>query len=198
VPFVVALLVWLAIAIAAGVSGSTARLRPPAPQLVLMGLTVALVIAGRSVAAFRRWLVALDWRLVVALHLLRFVGFYFLWLYQQGELPRAFAVPAGVGDVIVASSALVLLIFASAIASAWKPRLLLAWNTLGFADIIVVVVSAAGLAMRDPESMAALLRFPLSLLPTFLVPLIIASHVLLFARLRHWERRTSSARLQAS
>jgi hypothetical protein len=32
--------------------------------------------------------------------------------------------------------------------------------------------------------MQALLRLPLSLLPTFLVPLIIASHVLLVWRLR--------------
>jgi hypothetical protein len=31
--------------------------------------------------------------------------------------------------------------------------------------------------------MAALLRLPLSLVPTFLVPLIIASHVLIFTRL---------------
>jgi hypothetical protein len=37
--------------------------------------------------------------------------------------------------------------------------------------------------MADPESMAALLRLPLSLLPTFLVPLIIASHVVLGLRL---------------
>ena len=39
-------------------------------------------------------------------------------------------------------------------------------------------------ALQPPASMAALLRLPLSLLPTFLVPLIIASHVQLFRRLR--------------
>jgi len=46
-----------------------------------------------------------------------------------------------------------------------------------------VVVTAARLATADPESMVALLRLPLSLLPTFLVPLIVASHVVLGVRL---------------
>jgi len=54
---------------------------------------------------------------------------------------------------------------------------------LGLADILFVVVTAARLGVADPESMAALLRLPLSLLPTFLVPLIIASHVVLGVRL---------------
>ena len=53
------------------------------------------------------------------------------------------------------------------------------------ADILFVVVTAARLGVADPESMAALLRLPLSLLPTFLVPLIIASHVVLGVRLAH-------------
>jgi hypothetical protein len=42
-------------------------------------------------------------------------------------------------------------------------------------------VARAG--MRDPDSMYALLVLPLSLLPTFLVPLIIASQIILFVRL---------------
>jgi hypothetical protein len=43
--------------------------------------------------------------------------------------------------------------------------------------------------MANPSAMAALLRFPLSLLPTFLVPLIIISHVVIFSRLQR-ERAT--------
>jgi len=154
--------------------------------LILLGLTVALVAGGRGIAPVRRFLAALDWRVIVALHLSRFVGVVFLWLYQRGDLPFAFAVPGGVGDVVVALLALGLLIFADAVAH--RPRILLAWNALGMFDIVLVVVTAARLALRAPESMAALMRFPLSLVPTFLAPLIIASHLLLFARLRHWGR----------
>ncbi len=58
------------------------------------------------------------------------------------------------------------------------------WNALGLADILGVVFSATRLSLANPESMRALLRFPMSLVPTFLVPLIIASHLLIFSRLR--------------
>jgi hypothetical protein len=50
-------------------------------------------------------------------------------------------------------------------------------------DILFVVATAARLALADPDSMQGLLHLPLSLLPTFLVPLIIASHVVLAIRL---------------
>jgi hypothetical protein len=64
---------------------------------------------------------------------------------------------------------------------------LLIWNGYGLVDILFVVVTAAAEGKAAPASMAALLRMPLSLLATFLVPLIISSHVLVFARL--WRGR---------
>lgn len=54
---------------------------------------------------------------------------------------------------------------------------------LGLLDILFVVATAGRLGLAAPASMAAVLRLPLSLLPTFLVPLIITSHVLLAIRL---------------
>jgi hypothetical protein len=59
----------------------------------------------------------------------------------------------------------------------------LVWNVIGLIDILFVAATAARLAAADPSSMRALLHLPLSLLPTFLVPLIIATHVWLFWRL---------------
>ncbi len=49
-------------------------------------------------------------------------------------------------------------------------------------DILFVVMSALRFGLKDWESMHALREFPLCLLPTFLVPLIIASHVLIYFR----------------
>lgn len=128
------------------------------------------------------WLMAIDVRWLVGLHLTRFVGIYFLYLYGRGQLPYAFAVLGGWGDIAVASLAVVLLLLGSP-ARTWRRIAYMLWNVLGLADILFVVVTAARLAAADPESMAALLRLPLSLLPTFLVPLIIASHVVLGVRL---------------
>ena len=147
-----------------------------------MGLTLVLLLAGALVPGFRGWLAGLNLRQIVALHLTRFVGIYFLILYARGELPYAFAVPGGWGDIAIATGALALVLLVPDLAAhrTW----VLTWNLLGFIDIVYVVVTAARLVFANPDSMSALLRLPLSLLPTFLVPLIIASHVFLFWRLR--------------
>jgi hypothetical protein len=57
-------------------------------------------------------------------------------------------------------------------------------------DILFVVATASRLARADPDSMNALLRLPLSLLPTFLVPLLIADHVVMFWRMASRRTRT--------
>ena len=119
-----------------------------------------------------------DLRWLVLLHLTRFVGFYFFYLCSRGELPFDFAAPAGWGDVIVAALAILLL----ALSGARKWRMLIVWNTIGLTDVLFVVLTALRLGLEDQHSMHSLREFPLSLLPTFLVPLLISSHVLIFFR----------------
>ena len=80
-----------------GLSGLLLNVRPPGPQIVIVSLTSALIVTYWLSTSFRDWLKALDLRAIVALHLTRFVGFYFLWLYGRGELPYRFAVPGGWG-----------------------------------------------------------------------------------------------------
>ncbi len=48
---------------------------------------------------------------------------------------------------------------------------------------MLVVVTAARTGLGDPGSMAPLFSFPMSLVPTFIVPFVIASHLLVFWRL---------------
>lgn len=175
-------LAWLVVALVLGGSGRLSQLHPPVPQVVLLGLTVSLVLAGALAPGFRHWLAGLNLRQIVAFHILRFVGIYFLVLYSRGELPYAFAVPGGWGDIAVATGALILVLLVPELGA--RRLWVLGWNLLGLLDIIYVVLTASRLALADPASMEALLRLPLSLLPTFLVPLIIASHLLLLRRLR--------------
>lgn len=174
---------WVALALGAGFSGRVAALQPPAPQVLLIVLTLGTLGIFTRVRSLRAWFDSVDLRVLVALHLTRFVGADFLILYSRGELPFGFAVPGGVGDIVVAAWALTLLLWIRADTPAGR-RAYRLWNVVGLLDILLVVTTAARLGVTAPASMAALLRLPLSLLPTFLVPLIIASHVQLFRRLR--------------
>lgn len=173
---------WLVVAITLGASGRLEALQPPLPQLTLIALTAGALLATARIPAVRAWALSVDVRVLVAFHLTRFVGSYFLVLYRRGELPYAFAVPGGWGDILVASLALLLLLSGPPKAVG-RLRAYVAWNVLGLLDILFVVATAARLGLTAPVSMQTLLRLPLSLLPTFLVPLIITSHVLLAVRL---------------
>ena len=174
---VVGVVLWLAVSIVVGASGLPTHLRQPMPQVLIFTLTLAVLVSVVTIARFRTWVMTVDVRAHVLIHLSRLLaGGYFLVLYQRGELPWVFAVPGGIGDMIVAVLAVIVL-------AAPRRSLLFAWNVIGFVDILMVVAAAVRSARADPPSMAALLQLPLVVLPTFLVPIIIATHVIIFVRL---------------
>jgi hypothetical protein len=114
----------------------------------------------------------------------RFVGAWFIALYRRGELPFEFAVPGGWGDSRAAAGATALLVGAIPARKRGRRRAVLAWNVLGLLDIVYVLATAAWLYFADPTQLAPLTRMPLSLLPTYFVPLIVLSHLRIFGWLR--------------
>jgi hypothetical protein len=179
----IALGLWLAIAVIVTLLDGWSRALIPMPLVGLTLIGILLAVIGLN-ARVRAWAYALEPRWLVTLHLVRFVGFLFLVMYRRGELPWAFAVPGGWGDIIVAIGAVILLVAVLPVRSPTSWRLLLAWNIFGFIDILFVVSTAFRLVLTDPPSMVALLHLPLSVLPAFFVPLIIVSHVILFIWLK--------------
>ena len=155
----------------------------PAPALV-PPITAALLVSLWTVPPLRAWRRTVALRALVLLHVTRFVGFYFLALASRGVLPDSFARPAAIGDIAIAAGALVLVATWAPPDTAGRRGILLLWNALGLADILYVVGSAAWLTRTAPASMTAFAQLPLVLLPAVLVPLIITSHVVIFARLR--------------
>ena len=156
------------------------RLPPFGIQAMILALTAILVLAYFRIPPVRAWVDSLELRSLVLIHVTRFVGIYFLILYEHGELPRAFAVPGGIGDIIVATLALPVAL--APLEPEARRRAVVIWNVIGFIDILLVVFTAARINLSHPGELRALTYLPLSLLPTFLVPLIIATHIIIFAR----------------
>ena len=172
--------IWFAAALAAGHWLVLQRIPPVAVQGTIFALTALVLLGYFRSEALRGWVDGLALRTLVLLHLTRFVGFYFIALYQRGELPRAFAVPAGLGDIAIATLALPVAF--APIEESLRLRAIVIWNVVGFFDILMVIGTAARINLTEPGQLRALTTLPLSLLPTFLVPLIIATHVIIFAR----------------
>jgi len=176
---------WLCFAV--GLSGWFYNAGALAVAAIVWTLTALVLFACWKISLIRVWALNVDVRWLVLLHVTRlFAGAYFLVLCQRGQLPCGFARPAGWGDIVVAVLALAVL---GATRTEFAKKLLLIWNTIGLIDIIFVVFSVLRFGLKNWQSMHALRELPLSLLPMFLVPLIIASHVLIFVRLARAERK---------
>lgn len=176
-------LVWVALAALAGASGMLLRLPFPVPQVAILLLVIASLVATSASRSLRQWIEALPLRTLILINVVRFVGIAFVLLGTRGQLAQAFAERAGWGDITVATLALVLV-------AAGEPRttthraLLHAWNAFGALDLVVAVGTAAWVAMRGLEpGMEPLLEFPLSLVPLFVVPVLFVGHAFIFRRL---------------
>jgi hypothetical protein len=138
---------------------------------------------------FHRVVEAVPQQWLVGLQFFRVEGVIFLILYAAGRLPRQFAWPAGIGDVLVGLLAPVV-----ALAHLRNPRhastLLRAWNLLGLADLAVAIttglLTSPGpfhlLALDTPNLLIS--RYPLAMIPVFLVPLAILLHLASLRKLR--------------
>ena len=172
------LLGWLCFAV--GLSGWLYSASALAVAATVWTLTALALFASWKISPIRKWALNVDVRWLVLLHVTRlFAGAYFLVLCQRGQLPCGFARPAGWGDIAVAILALAVL---GVTRTQSAKTVLLTWNTLGLIDIILVVRNALQFGLNDWQSMHALRELPLGLLPTFLVPLIITSHFLIYYR----------------
>jgi hypothetical protein len=182
-PLAAALVAWLAVATAVGAAGVVAHARPLVP-LMIVGAVAAWVIAYRRAPGWRARIDRVPLPALIAVHVARVpIGLGLLLAYQRGLLPAAFAVKAGWGDVAVGLAAIVA---ARAARAASPPRWLAGWNLVGVLDIVVAVGTAQYLFVVEQEPLlaAAVPRLPFTLLPAFVVPLVIATHLAIAARLR--------------
>ena len=172
---------WLAAAVYAGHTLVLQRIHPAAvPAIVLLLATLALMACLR-LAPLRTAIETVDLRRLVLLHAVRFTGIAYLVAHHRGDLPYRFAFPAGIGDLAIAATALPIAL--APIAETTRRHALAIWNIAGLCSLLLVLATATRLLFADPESMRAFTELPLSLGPTFLMPLLLASHVIVLMRL---------------
>jgi hypothetical protein len=172
------------------------------PLLALPGVRLALgglIAAGFCMAVLRtptgaRIIHAVPQSWLVGVQVYRLLGAIFLVLYGLHQLPAAFALPAGIGDVTVAALALPV---AGIYWAGWPLReaLLWAWNVFGIADLAVALTMGAltmpTLHLFPGVSSALLSSWPLIMVPLFAVPLSIVLHIASLRKLG-WDRELAA------
>lgn len=156
--------------------------RPPTLGLSILIPVIAGILLFQRSHALQDLVQAAPQKWMVGVQFYRVLGLIFLVLYAQGQLPGAFALPAGVGDAAVGLLALAVgSIYGSKRRS--SAGLVRAWNWLGIVDLTVAVAtgfltSPSPLQMLSLESPNALISaFPLAIVPVFLVPFSFLLHL---------------------
>jgi NAD(P)-dependent dehydrogenase (short-subunit alcohol dehydrogenase family) len=182
------LVAWLAGAVILTQAGAFAP-HPGAPPTV--GIAVVVPIALGVYFLSRPGARAPESSLAVlaALQVVRLVGFEFVVAGRSGWLSTRFGEPAGWGDALIGVTAPWA---ALAIAHRWRGWRAIAtvWNLAGIADLVDAVafgvLSAAGpqQVFHDVPGTVAMGQLPLSLIPTFGVPLAVLGHFVALRALR--------------
>jgi hypothetical protein len=164
----------------------------PTIQFGVLIPIIAGILLFSTWRPLRRVIEAVPQEWLVGVQLYRIEGAIFLVLYAMGRLPAAFALPAGVGDILVGLLAPVV---ALAQIRKWPNAnsLLRAWNILGLTDLVVALTTGfltspsplQKLAFDAPNVLIG--RYPLVMVPVFLVPIAILLHLASLQKLRQTE-----------
>jgi hypothetical protein len=159
----------------------------PPLALGLAVLTPILVFLAWFAAspAFREFTMSLNPRTLTTIHSWRVGGFVFLVLAAYHILPRLFAWPAGWGDIAMGATASFV---ALKLATPNHRRLFITWQVLGITDLVMAVSLGTLAGVIDPQGIPtnALTMLPLSLIPTFAVPLLLILHIICIVQASRW------------
>jgi hypothetical protein len=142
---------------------------------------------------FRKFAFSLNPRILTSVQVGRIVGFTFVLLEARNVLPGIFAFPAGYGDMFIGVTAGF---------AAWKLAepahrgIFILWQALGILDLVTAVSLGTTAGLLDPHgpSMVAMTVLPLSLIPTFFVPLFTMLHVIYIGQARNWKTASQAGR----
>lgn len=137
-----------------------AILAPPLLWLVLLMRSARMAAVLDTIP--QSWLIGLQ--------VYRILGYVFLVLWAAGRAPAIFALPGGIGDAVTGILALPVALYVQWRKPYWRIAGY-AWNLFGLADFAIALSIAFFVA--SPR-----LRYPVIMIPTFMVPLSIILHSL--------------------
>jgi hypothetical protein len=198
-PAVLVAAAWFGTALATGAAGvfdQPADSPPAAIGVAAVAPPLAVVGLLAFSARFRSWVRDLDLRFLTLLQTWRVAGVAFLALSAQGDLAAGFALPAGLGDVAVGLTAPLVALYVVG-GGRGARRTYVAWSILGIADLL----AAVALGVTAGSGAGPMSVLPMSLIPTFGVPVTLALHAICLVNAvgsEHWtDRRAGSASVAA-
>lgn len=186
------LVLWFVVILISARAGAFAADPQQLPLTLLLSVAAPPLIFAASYLvspAVRTFVLGLDLVLLTAFQSWRVIGVTFLVFYAYGLLPAVFAWPAGIGDVLVGIAAPFVAIAVARNTPSWREQAL--WlNFAGLLDFALAVGTGvltsptpAGV-FADATSSAIMNELPLTLIPTFAVPLWIIVHMISLLQLR--------------
>jgi len=164
---------------------------------------IAALLLGTRIPVVSRILAQPDalWRLTVPQYF-RVVGVTFLVVMALGKLPAVFAVPAGLGDIAIGLEAIYVARSVRRGPIAHPAGRRAVWfNILGLLDLVVAVAigvtAAPGVAhvLSVSPSTEQIALLPVVLIPTTVVPLAVALHLLSLRKIAVTAKSTSDPAL---
>jgi hypothetical protein len=190
-PITIAAMVWLTLQGVVSMQGIYWK-NPDAlpPRIFLFGVLPALLfIAGTfATSAGRRFITTLPLSRLTWVHSVRIAVELLLWnLFLQGAVPQLMTFEGRNLDIIAGLTAPFVAI---GIVKHWfTSRMLLIWNLICLA-LLINIVTIAVLSVPSPlqklafdQPNRAVLIFPFSLLPAYIVPMVLFSHLVAITRL---------------
>ncbi|HEV2279531.1 MAG TPA: hypothetical protein VGS02_15220 [Acidobacteriaceae bacterium] len=186
---------WFVFSLAAGARHlyQNAANQPPLNLGLAVGLPIILFVVWFAASkTFRVFTLSLNPRTLTMVQGWRFAGIAFVALAAYGILPNLFAAAAGYGDIFIGLTAFLV---ALNLVSAEHRGSFIVWQLLGIVDLVNAVLLGTVSGIINPHGIptTAMTELPMSLIPTFGVPLFFILHVICIAQALRWPKRQVAA-----
>jgi len=190
---IIVVTIWFLITTAAAQLGLFDIGRGPPIAMLISFLAPVAIFAGLYLRSSRFAKAVGSWSLnfLTLAQTTRIEGFVFLLYFAIGKLPGFFAIPAGIGDVIAGVTAPLVALFLVPKLTTVRKYLFIAWTVYGMYDLIQAMTlgvlstsSFASLLHILPTSNPTIATLPLSIIPTFQVPLLFILEILALLKIR--------------